>query len=883
MAGSDLAADADHTVDASVSTTDAAGNSATATASKSYAVDTTISASIALDAITADNVINAAEAGSTIAVTGTVGGDVQSGDTVTLTVNGNAYTGTVCGGGFSINVAGSDLAADADHTVDASVTTTDAAGNSATATATRSYAVDTTVAASLAVNAITADNIINAAEAGGTVAVTGTVGGDVQSGDTVTLTVNGHAYTGAVSGTAFSINVAGSDLAADADHTVDASVTTTDAAGNSTTATATKSYAVDTTVAASLAVNAITADNILNAAEAGGTVAVTGTVGGDVQGGDTVTLTVNGHAYTGAVSGTAFSINVAGSDLAADADHTVDASVSTTDAAGNSTAATATKSYAVDTTAPTASLALNAITADNVLNAAEAGGTVAVTGTVGGDVQSGDTVTLTVNGHAYTGAVSGTAFSINVAGSDLAADADHTVDASVVTTDVAGNSATASASRLYGLDTTAPVVPTGLSLDETTDTGTKGDGVTKFAQVKIDGTAQPGSIVTLYDADGTTVLGTGMAGTTTGAFSITTSALSNGTHSITAQATDAAGNTSAASSAYSVTVDTYKHIVVVVEENHGYDDIIGNPDAAFINSLAAQGTLFTNFYAVTHPSQPNYLAMFSGSTQGVTDDGAHFFPTTPTLAGELQQAGYSFTGYAETGSTPEHNPWQSFGDSQSMGQNFSQFPTDFSQLPTVSFVSPNVLNDMHDGTVAQGDQWLSNNLGAYADWAKANDSLLVVTFDENDGIGGNQIATIAVGADVQAWQNSQYLDLYSLPHTIEGLLGLPGLTANDTNAITMNFAPVTHLPTSESEVDTLFAGASNTSSYPPHNGLAVGPNNIVTAEGSRIEWTDLSGGAATLQSVYQFFSPLGATCDQLVVRSTMRLRQRQRPLHRHHG
>src|SRR5207249_919470 len=82
----------------------------------------------------------------------------------------------------------------------------------------------TTVTASLAVNAITADNILNAAEAGGTVAVTGTVGGEAQSGDTVTLTVNGNAYTGAVSGSTFSINVAGSDLAADADHTVDASV-----------------------------------------------------------------------------------------------------------------------------------------------------------------------------------------------------------------------------------------------------------------------------------------------------------------------------------------------------------------------------------------------------------------------------------------------------------------------------------------------------------------------------------------------------------------------------------------------------------------------------------------------------------------------------------
>src|SRR5207302_1632724 len=95
------------------------------------------------------------------------------------------------------------------------------------------------------------------------------------------------------------------------------------------------------------------------------------------------------------------------------------------------------------------------------------------------------------------------------------------------------------------------------SLDTTTDSGTKGDGITNFAQVKIDGTAAAGSTVTLYDTDGVTVLGTGTADASTGAFSITTSTLLDGTHSITAKATDAAGDTSTASTAYAVTVHTY--------------------------------------------------------------------------------------------------------------------------------------------------------------------------------------------------------------------------------------------------------------------------------------------------------------------------------------
>lgn len=214
------------------------------------------------------------------------------------------------------------------------------------------------------------------------------------------------------------------------------------------------------------------------------------------------------------------------------------------------------------------------------------------------------------------------------------------------------------------------------------------------------------------------------------------------------------------------------HIVVVVEENHGYSDIIGNPDAPFINGLAREGELFTQAYAVAHPSQPNYFAIFSGSTQGITDNGTYFL-FAPTLAGELVDAGYSFVGYAETGSPQKHNPWQSFADSHGTGQGFSQFPTDFNILPTVSFVSPNLSHDMHDGSIAQGDQWLRDNLGAYADWATAHNSLLVVTFDEDRGNEGNHIPTIVSGANVAAIQSDEAVNHYSLLHTVEALYDLP--------------------------------------------------------------------------------------------------------------
>jgi len=193
-----------------------------------------------------------------VTITGVVGGDAHAGDTVTLTINGVTYTGLVAADlSFSIPVAGSDLANDADRVIDASVTTTDAAGNSATAGDTEGYSVDL---ASPSVVVDIVDAALNLAdtqsqvtftfsqapEAAGSVTITGVVGGDAHAGDTVTLTINGVTYTGLVAADlSFSIPVAGSDLANDADRVIDASVTTTDAAGNSATAGDTEGYRVN--------------------------------------------------------------------------------------------------------------------------------------------------------------------------------------------------------------------------------------------------------------------------------------------------------------------------------------------------------------------------------------------------------------------------------------------------------------------------------------------------------------------------------------------------------------------------------------------------------------------------------------------------------------
>ncbi|PHN97693.1 hypothetical protein CSC81_04590, partial [Tenacibaculum discolor] len=236
------------TVEASVTTMDTAGNTASATDAHLYNVDTTApTLSILINDITPDNIIDATEAGTNIPVTGSVGGDFNTGDMVTLTINGNTYTGTVdASGNYSISVPGSELAADPDTTVEASVTTTDTAGNTASATDTHLYNVDTTAPTlSILIDDITPDNIIDATEAGTNIPVTGTVSGDFNTGDTVTLTINGNTYTGTVDASGnYSINVPGSELAADPDTTVEASVTTIDTAGNTVSATDTHLYSL---------------------------------------------------------------------------------------------------------------------------------------------------------------------------------------------------------------------------------------------------------------------------------------------------------------------------------------------------------------------------------------------------------------------------------------------------------------------------------------------------------------------------------------------------------------------------------------------------------------------------------------------------------------
>lgn len=236
-------------------------------------------------------------------------------------------------------------------------------------------------------------------------------------------------------------------------------------------------------------------------------------------------------------------------------------------------------------------------------------------------------------------------------------------------------------------------------------------------------------------------------------------------------------------------VPTPNHVIVVMEENHGYSQIIGSPSAPYINTLATQGALFTNSHAITHPSQPNYLALFSGSQQGITDDSCPHTFSTQNEESELLTAGKTFVGYSEglpgVGSeictsgeyARKHVPWTDFSnDPSANNQPFTSFPaTNFASLPTVSWVIPDLLDDMHDGTIQQGDTWLKNNLASYVAWAQTNNSLLIVTWDEDEGTSMNQIATIFVGPMVKVGQYSEKINHYNILRTIEDMYSLPHL------------------------------------------------------------------------------------------------------------
>jgi hypothetical protein len=251
-------------------------------------------------------------------------------------------------------------------------------------------------------------------------------------------------------------------------------------------------------------------------------------------------------------------------------------------------------------------------------------------------------------------------------------------------------------------------------------------------------------------------------------------------------------------------VPAYDHIVMVIEENHSYNDIVGDStDAPYINTtLIPEAALMTNSFAIAHPSEPNYFALYAGSTFGIRDDGTYHKPD-PTLFTILNRARKSFTGYVEDSRVRKHNPLQSFPEGAGVEKNFgSTWSADFTRLPKVSFVIPSLNDDMHNGTISQADTWLKNNLGAYIRWCQIHNSLFILTFDEDDGTQNNQILTLFIGHGVIAGTSNTHINHYNVLRTILASQDLPAPNNAATATPITNIFQTVH-PTPTPHVSTL--------------------------------------------------------------------------------
>ncbi len=255
----------------------------------------------------------------------------------------------------------------------------------------------------------------------------------------------------------------------------------------------------------------------------------------------------------------------------------------------------------------------------------------------------------------------------------------------------------------------------------------------------------------------------------------------------------ATGSPSPASGSHSATtpapaVPAFDHVVIVVEENHGLAEAMTMP---YLSELRRTGATFRDSHGVTHPSQPNYLALWSGSTHGVDSDACPVdLGSTPSLGSQLLAAGHTVAGYSQglprAGSLTcnagsyarRHNPLADFTATAGADHDlpFSAFPADYRALPSVALVVPDVDHDAHDGSLATADGWLRTELGGYATWAAAHNSLLIVTFDEQESAEpANRILTVFSGAHVRPGSYSESIDHVRVLHTVESAFQLPPL------------------------------------------------------------------------------------------------------------
>ncbi|HBM2837882.1 TPA: Ig-like domain-containing protein [Enterobacter hormaechei subsp. xiangfangensis] len=515
---------------------------------------------ISIDAIATDDVINAAEKGVDLVLSGSTS-NVEENQTVTVTFGGKTYTAKVdADGNWTATVPSADLAGLKDGDASVQVSVTNAHGNSASAG--REYSVDAT-APTVTIDTVAGDNVINGSEAAAGVAISGTTTAEV--GQTVTVTLGGNSYTAQVQqGGVWSVNVPGTDLSALADngYTVQASVS--DAAGNP--GSAGKAITLDTTPP-TVSFNVVAGDDVINSVEHGQAQIVSGTATG-ASVGDKVVITIGSNQYTTTVDASGkWSVGVPASVISALTDGTVTLSATITDSAGNSS----TQTHDVVVNTASVALTVNTLSGDDVINAAEAGASLVINGS-SAQFASGTQVTINLNGKSYTATIqSDGSWTTTVPAADVGTLADGaSYQVSVSAQDSAGNSA--SATHTISVDTSAPVISVNtLSGDDVLNAAEAQQALT----VQGSSSAEAGQTVTVTLGGKTYTAIVANDGTwTLDVPAVDLAALSQGALTVTASVNDKAGNSG--QTTHTLTVDTIAPAVTI--STVADDDIVNNAE-----------------------------------------------------------------------------------------------------------------------------------------------------------------------------------------------------------------------------------------------------------------------------------------------------------------
>ncbi|HHA1776125.1 TPA: Ig-like domain-containing protein, partial [Enterobacter cloacae] len=517
--------------------TNGVGNSVSNSAN--LLVDTALP-TVTINTVAGDNVINAAEVAAGQTISGTVA-NAEAGNTVTVTIGGNSYTATVQSDlSWSVSVPSDVLTALGNGSLSVSATVTNGHGN--TGTGERDITIDANLPG-LRVDTVAGDDVINTIEHNQNLIITGSSDG-LTPGTALTVTVNGKDYSATVlaDGT-WSAAVPAADVSTWPEGTVKISVTGDSTAGNPITIS--HDVTVDLATVA-ISINAIASDDVINAAEKGLDLVLSGATT-NVEAGQTVTLSMGGKIYTAQVDADGnWTATVPAADLAGLKDGDASVQVSVTNVNGNS--ASAGREYSVDATAP--SVTINTLATDDILNAAEAQADLTVSGT--STAEAGQTVTVSLNGQDYTATVGSDGnWTLNVPAADLAALSDGSVTVTASVSDKAGNPA--SVDHNLTVDMTVPQVTI------STIAGDDVINIAEHAQAQIISGIATGAAagdkvtVTIGGQSYTTVLDA--AGNwSVGVPASVISGLSDGSVTVTASVTDAAGNTGTGT--HSVTVDT---------------------------------------------------------------------------------------------------------------------------------------------------------------------------------------------------------------------------------------------------------------------------------------------------------------------------------------